>query len=465
MVEAAPNPDCPGCQALVKRVEQLVERVSQLEAKIERLEARLRQNSSNSNRPPSSDPPWSKPGSSAPPSDRQRGAQPGHERSKRKLLPPDEVQCVKPSVCEHCGEALSGEDRSPLRHQVTETPPARAMVFEYQLHSLTCRACGHRTRAKLPAGVPRGAFGPRLQSTIALFSGVYRMSRRNVQQALRDVHDVEVSLGAISKVEATVAGTLDEPYEAALRAIRRRPVVNSDETSWREANQPAWLWTAVAKHLSVFLIRRSRGSAVAKEMLGKRFGGIHVSDRWSAYDWIDIERRQVCWAHLIRDFRKIADSGGGMAKWIGESLEAQAVELFGYWYRVRDGTMRRSTFRRHVSRIRRRMRSLLETGARCSSWRAPSLCRGILELESAMWTFVDHEGVEPTNNDAERALRPAVIWRKTSLGTQSEAGSRFVERLLTCVGTLRQRGRNVLDYLTAANTAALRGTPIPSFIR
>lgn len=460
MSEAVPNPDCPGCRALMKRV-------AALESKLARLEARLRQNSSNSSRPPSSDPPWSKPTDSAPHSDRKRGGQPGHERSERDLLPPDEVddtQHCMPTVCEGCGKELTGKDRSPLRHQVTEIPPARVRVVEYQLHQLECRACGHVTRAKLPDGVPRGAFGPRLQSMVALLSGVYRVSRRNVQQLMTDAFGVELSLGVISKIEGQMAEVLAKPHQAALRAVRRAAVVHSDETSWREANKSAWLWTAVSQKVSAFLIRSSRGSDVARELIGEDFPGMHVSDRWSGYDWIDIDQRQVCWAHLIRDFRKIADSGG-LAEWIGESLEQQAKKLFGYWHRVRDGTMKRSTFRRHAWRIRRRMRSLLETGAWCDSWRAPSLCRGILELEAAMWTFVTHENVEPTNNAAERALRPAVIWRKTSLGTQSARGSRFVERLLTCVATLRQQDRNVLDYLTSANDSALRGAPIPTFVR
>lgn len=179
MNDAAPNPACPGCQALLKRVELL-------EAKLAKLEALLRRNSSNSNRPPSSDPPWSKPRGGAGPSGRQRGGRPGHEKAERERLPPDTVECCKPQTCDGCGAALFGADRSPLLHQVTETPPARAVVIEYQLHSLKCRRCGLRTRAKLPCGAPRGNFGPRLQATVALLSGVYRMSRRNVQQLMSD---------------------------------------------------------------------------------------------------------------------------------------------------------------------------------------------------------------------------------------------------------------------------------------
>jgi transposase len=297
---------------------------------------------------------------------------------------------------------------------------------------------------------------------VVVLTGVYRMSRRNAQQWMLDAFGVELSVGAISKLEGRMAETLAQPHQAALQAIRCAPVVHSDETSWREANKSAWLWTAVSEKLSAFLIRHSRGSDVAKELIGEDFAGIHVSDRWSGYDWIDLQQRQVCWAHLFRDFKKIADSGE-LFRPIGESLEQDAWELFSCWHRIRAGTLERSLFQRKARAIRKRMRFWLETGATCDGWRAPSLCRGILELESALWTFVEREGIEPTNNTAERALRPAVIWRKTSLGTQSARGSRFAERMLTCVATLRRRGRNVLDYLTAANEAAIRGASIPSF--
>ncbi|MGB8331426.1 MAG: IS66 family transposase [Polyangiales bacterium] len=464
MTDSPPDPNCSGCRALSKQVEELLALVSRLERRISQLETKLRQNSSNSHRPPSSDPPWSKPTGSAPPTKRRRGAQPGHEKSDRKLLPPDEVHCCKPDACENCGAELFGKDRSPLRHQVTEIPQARAETREYRLHQLKCRSCGHVTRASLPPSVPRGAFGPQLQAMVALWSGAYRISRRNVQQLMLDTFGVELSLGAISKIEWKLAETLREPHQAALQAVCRASSVHSDETSWREANQKAWLWTAATEKVSVFLIRRSRGSDVAKELIGEDFEGTHISDRWSSYNWIDIAQRQVCWAHLIRDFRKIAESGG-TGEWIGGLLERKAKELFAYWHRVRDGTMKRSTFRRHARRIRRSVRSLLEFGASSHGWRAPSMCRGILELEEAMWTFVAREGVEPTNNLAERTLRPAVIWRKTSHGTQSERGSRFAERMLSCVTTLRQQQRNALQYLTAAIEAGLQGVAIPSFIR
>ena len=287
MVDAAPDPKCPGCQTLLRRVERL-------EREIEQLKAAVRQNSSNSNRPPSSDPPWSKPPTDIPPSGRRRGAQPGHKKSERDLLPPDELQSCMPRACESCGAELFGEDSRPHRHQVTELPPARALVTEYQLHALECKACGHRTRARLPDGVPMGAFGPRLQSMVTLLTGGYRVSRRNAQQLMADAFGVEMSLGAISAIESATTDILAEPHRIALQAVHRAAIVHSDETSWRESGRAAWLWTAVAVKLSVFLIRRSRGGDVARELIGAEFKGTHVSDRWSGYEWIPIDQRQVC---------------------------------------------------------------------------------------------------------------------------------------------------------------------------
>jgi hypothetical protein len=240
--------------------------------------------------------------------------------------------------------------------------------------------------------------------------------------------------------------------------------VHADETSWRESNRKSWLWVGVDRDVTAFLIRPSRSGAVARELLGEKFGGTLISVRWSGYSWVDVERRQVCWAHLIRDFRKIAESGKE-TEIIGECLEQAADELFGYWHRVRDGTLPRSTFRRYASRLRKRVRRLLELGAEKDAWRGPGICRGILELEPAMWTFVRDEGVEPTNNAAEQAIRPAVIWRKTSLGSQSRRGSDFVERMLTCATTLRRKGRNVLDYIHDACVAQMLGRSAPDLIR
>jgi transposase len=240
-------------------------------------------------------------------------------------------------------------------------------------------------------------------------------------------------------------------------------VAQVDETGWREANQRAWLWTAVTEAVTVFLIRRSRGSQVAKELLGEAFAGIVVSDRWSGYRWVPIKRHQLCWAHLIRDLRQMAETGGSAAA-IGEALGMCARQLFHWWHRVRDGTLQRSSFRVYAAQLRMEIRALLHEGTWCEGPKSAALCRALLQQEPALWTFVRQEGVEPTNNASERALRPVVLWRKSSFGTQSRAGSEFAERLLTIVTTLRQQKRNVLNYVTTACEARLRHRPVPSLL-
>jgi transposase len=455
MDDPSPDPDCPGCQALLKRL-------AAVEARVRELEARLNRNSSNSNKPPSSDPPGMNRAArrAAEREQRKRGGQPGHPKASRPLLPPDEVHQRVPKECERCGEALSGKDRAPNRHQVTEIPPIKVQVTEYQLHALSCRCCGHTTRAKLDKGVPRGAFGPRLQSFVVTLTGAFRMSRRNARDLMHTAFGVDLSLGAISKIEGSVSTALAPYHAEAMERVRTARHAHTDETGWMERHERAWLWASATDRATVFLIRKSRCSQVAKEILGPDFGGTSVTDRFSSYQWLNPEQHQVCWAHLLRDFRGIAESGSA-ALTVGECLEDAAHALFSAWHRLRDGALTRVGFQRHARRLRRRIRGLLEAGTLCKSAHAQSVCRGILRVEDTLWTFIDVEGVEPTNNIAEQALRTGVIWRKTSYGTQSERGSRFVERMLTCSANLRKHARSLFDFVTDVISAALHGRSRP----
>jgi transposase len=319
------------------------------------------------------------------------------------------------------------------------------------------------TQAPLPEGVPRRAFGPRLQALVAVLSGAYRLSKRNIQHLLADCWGVELALGSISALERATSEALQEPVAEARRFVQQQPVAHLDETGWREANRRAWLWTAVTQGVTIFLIRYSRGSQVAKELLGEGFAGIVGSDRWSGYRWIPTKHRQLCWAHLIREFRQMAEAGGSAAG-LGEALGLCARQLFHWWHRVRDGTLQRSSFCVYAAQLRGEIRALLREGAMCNDPKGAALCRSLLQHEPALWTFIHREGVEPTNNLAERALRPVVLWRKGSFGTQSRAGSDFVERMLTVVATLRQQQRNVLDYVTTSCDAALHHQPAPSLL-
>jgi transposase len=451
--------------SLLAQIEALQESNKALHAEVKRLREQLNQNSQNSSRPPSSDPPGTPTGKNET-SDRKQGGQPGHAGSTRELLPIEDVDKVitlKPESCSQCGHPLVGEETTPRRHQVTEIPPIKPETTEYQLHTLVCACCGERTSADLPPDAPARAFGPRVQGMAAVLSGKYRMSRREIEAFLTDFFGVFIALGSVSNLEQATSEALEEPVEAAKEYVAEQAVVNVDETGWREANNKAWLWTAVTSWVTVFVIRFSRGGKVVKELLGEEFAGVVGSDRWSAYNWLDVGQRQLCWAHLLRDFQAFVDRGGQSAE-IGTKLLAQAELMFQWWHRVRDGTLPRARFQEKMQNVQTRIGDLLREGASCDRDETAGTCRHILRFEEALWTFVHVDGVEPTNNAAERAVRPGVLWRKSSFGTQSQRGSRFVERMMTVVATLKRQDRNVLDYVTAACQAAISGQPAPSLI-
>jgi transposase len=280
---------------------------------------------------------------------------------------------------------------------------------------------------------------------------------------MADVFRVPMSVGTISQCEKATSAVLAAPVAQARAYVPEQPVAHLDETSWREGLKRAWLWVAVTSLVTVFVVRLSRGGQVARELLGEDFSGILVTDRYSAYNWYPVRWRQLCWSHLLRDFEAIRGRGG-TSEAIGEALLEQAHQMFSWWHRVRDGTLKRSTFRSYMTPLRREVERLLKVGSPCGVAKTEGTCREILKRRKALWTFVQVEGVEPTNNMAERAIRPGVQWRKGSFGTQSEDGSRFVESMMTVVATLKQQKRNVLGYLIAAHEAALQGEAAPSLL-
>jgi transposase len=382
------------------------------------------------------------------------------------LVPAEQVtrtQVLKPAVCRRCGKHLAGDDPTPYHHQVIDIPKVVATVEEYQLHTLLCEDCGITTRAQVPLGVPTSQFGPRLQAMVALCSGDYRMSKREIERLVEDFFDLPIALGSISNLEHSTSEAIAEPVEEVAEAMAKEPVVHADETGWYERSQRAWLWGAVAGLMALFLVRASRGAKVAKELLGAAFAGILVTDRWSAYAWVDVARRQLCWAHLLRQFRGFQDLGAEAAR-VGQALELLTETMFHSWHGVRVGALSRAAFQNLMVPLRQHVVAWLQDGQSCPVRKVAGRCREILELEPALWTFVHSEGVEPTNNAAERILRKGVLWRKGSFGTNSPNGSRFVERILTVVTTLRLQKRNVLDYMTVACQASLLGRPAPSLI-
>src|SRR4029453_8162653 len=293
--------------------------------------------------------------------------------------------------------------------------------------------------------------------------GAYHLSKRTTQDVMADLLGIPMALGTIANLEHATVQALAAPVGEAQTYIHAQALAHLDETGWREGHSRAWLWVAVTTWVTVFLVRLSRGAKVVQDLLGQRFCGILVTDRWSAYTWYPTRWRQVCWAHLLRDFEAMR-SRGGRSKELGDALLAQAHQMFRWWHRVRDGTLKRASFRSAMPPLRQAAERLLEAGSRCGVPKTAGTCQDILKRREALWTFVQVEGVEPTNNTAERAIRPGVLWRKGSFGTQSAEGSRFVESMLTVVATLKQQQRNVLEYLTAACAAALRGEAAPSLL-
>jgi len=405
-------------------------------------------------------------GKKRPASGRSPGGQPGHEGHGRSMLSVqqvDEVVPILPCSCHRCGQTLTGTDSQPLRHQVTEIPPVRAHVTEYQFHTLRCQHCDVLTEAAWPTAVPRRSFGPSVQAWVGLLAGAYRISKRNVVTLLADAFGVHMCVGTVSQLEQQVSMALQAPTEEALGYVRQQPIVNMDETGWRERRSKAWLWTAVTAGVTVFVIRCHRAREVIDELLGDNNTAIIGSDRYSAYGHLPLSQQQVCWAHLRRTFEDFATRRGEAAT-TGQKLLDYTAQMFTWWHRVRDGTLQRSSFQVYISHLRSQVYLHLWLGEQLADAKTAATCGNLLDLEPALWTFVRKQGVAPTNNDAERALRHGVLWRHTSFGTHSPQGSRFVERMLTVRDTLRQQQRNVLDYLTTACHAALNNQTAPSLL-
>jgi transposase len=452
--------------AILGLVEFYEQRLAQLEARVNDLENRLKLNSTNSSKPPSSDPIGLKRKPPAPSSGKKRGGQPGHRKAHRALVPPEKIRETidcKPIACRRCGFDLSGDDPEPLVHQVAELPKIEPIVDEYRLHRLICSGCGETTCGTLPPGISTGCFGPYLQAVLAVLAGAYRLSKRQIQQLVSDLFTLSISTGMISKLERQSAIVLEAPYNELTMSVHESEVVNIDETSWRENRLKAWLWATVTRLGTAFTIAKSRSGEIAAALLGSKDDQVVGSDRYSAYEWIKPSCRQVCWAHLRRDFQAMIDRGGN-GETIGQRLLSLSNRLFRHWHKVRDGTLPWSDFQKRMRRLQREVKQTLLEGSRCPCAKTAATSFELLKVEQGLWNFARVEGVAPTNNAVERALRHAVIWRRISGGTDSAHGSRFVERMLTVVATCRQQSRHVLDYLTWCFEAHRSGQTLPSLL-
>lgn len=452
----------PELRALLQAVIDHYEwRIAVLEAEI----ATLRKTPRNSSLPPSTEHPHAKPAPTKDNSRKKPGGQHGHPKHERALIPVEQCHdlvTVKPDACRRCGTKLAGDDPAPWRHQVWELPEIKPIVTEYQRHRLTCACCGETTCGELPEGVPHSQAGPRLVALTALLMGCFKQSKRRVALFLEQVLNQPCSPGWVVKLQNQATAALTPAYQELAQQLPTEDVLGIDESPTKEGRVKSWLWTFVAGAYTLFAHRTTRAGAVLDELLTAAFDGVVNCDRAKMYG--KQGRLQWCWAHLKRDFQALIDHPDHQVKRLGYDLMRPTKELFRLWSRCRDGTITRRGFERLMQPIRQEIDSLLLRGVYSGNEKLLGMCGPLYKDREWLWTFVDVAGVEPTNNASERALRPAVIWRKLSFGTQSAGGSRFVETILTVVETCHRRQRSSFEYITSAVQAQFAGRRPPSLL-
>jgi transposase len=445
--------------AHIAELEQKVEELTQL---VLMLKERLDRNSGNSSKPPSSDSPDQRADRRGKATGGKRGGQPGHSGSKRDLLPQEQVNEFKPlfpSECENCFSSLPARSDAVQRYQTVDLPVMKAHVIEWLRHRVACPNCRHKTWAST-AQIPATPFGPRVEAVIGLVTGVYHLSRRGAVSLMSDILGIDISLGAVSAVEERVSEATKLPVEEAWAKTEEAATKHTDGTTWYQAGVLCALWTIATSAVTVFKILTDGKATTLAPLFGSKLGTL-VSDRATALNFWAMERRQVCWAHLLRKAVSFSERDGPSAR-IGRELLEYITIIFGHWHALKDGRLTRDEFRALMAPVRVHIEALLARAAKSRLPHVSGSCSDILEHRAALWTFVELEGVEPTNNHAERELRAFVLWRKRSFGTQSQRGNLYAERLMTVAHTARKQQRNVLEFLTACCAAARTGATPPS---
>jgi len=464
-LEAAGEVLTPVVRGVILALEATALRVESLEREVAELRARLGMNSRNSSKPPSSDPPGT-PRRSAAPTGRPPGGQKGHRGAHRDRLPADEQVPHRPSRCGSCGHDLSDlpEVGEPVCLQVVDLPERALRVTEHRLACVRCSRCGVRTRARAPEGVQGHAFGARLSALVSLLVGQCHLSRRLTQNVLAQLgREAAPSLGSVEALLQESRHALSAPHREIRREVQASRCVGVDESTWRTKRSRAWAWLATTRGATLFQISRSRGGRNLPHLLGRSYPGVVTSDRWSAYNRYPPERRQLCWAHLARNFTALEERARDPeAARLGRGGVAITIRLFHHWHRFQAGLLSREELHERLTPARRRMGALIPYLLASEDRRARGLGRDLAAREEALWTFTHTEGVEPTNNQAERALRKLVLWRKTSFGSDSAGGVRFVERILSVIETCRQQRKNAFDFLRDAILASRCSTLPPS---
>jgi transposase len=471
-----------GREACVQFILDLASRVQELDERLARLEAQARQDSRTSSRPPSSDPPKTRAERRAAArakakefmrgegEQRPAGGQPGHRGAGRELRPEDQIDEIVdhyPSACGGCGREFSAEQRRPRRrfgrHQVAELPPISVIWIEHRTHQLRCRDCLARTSARLPDAIGACAFGPRLQAAVVTLTARHRISRRGICELARDLFGAALSTGSVDAICQRASDALAGPHLQLQDWVLDQAAVHVDETGWRTRGEGRALWTATTPEATFLQIAQHCNREQFTALVGSAYRGILISDRWNGYSHLNPHRRQVCWSHLQRDFRRHAD-GLGEQKTFGEQGLELARRVFGAWRAYQHTHHDRRKLTAEIAPIQTELRALLEQASPKKArnrWHR-QFANNLLKVWPALWTFTTTAGVEPTNNPAERALRSPVIHRKISLGTQSDPGERFAERALSAAATCRQQRRSLFAYLSELITAHNRGDPFPA---
>ena len=471
-----------GREVCVEFILELAARVEQHEERLSRLEVQVRQDSRTSSKPPSSDPPKTRAQRRAEArakakelmrregEGRRSGGQSGHRGAGRELRPEDQVDEIVhhyPDACGGCGRGFVAEERRPRRrfgrYQVAELPPISVTWTEHRTHQLRCRHCRARTSARLPQEIAGSAFGPRLQAAVVTLTARHRVSRRGIVELARDLFGVALSTGSADAICQRAAGALAGPHCELQDQVLDQSTVHVDETGWRTRGEGRALWTATTPDAAFFLIADQCNRAQFDALVGTSYPGIVISDRWNGYSHLDPERRQVCWSHLKRDFRRHAD-GLGEQKTFGEHGVELTRRVFSAWRAYQHENRDRERLKAEIAPIQTELRKLLENASPKKArnrWHR-RFANNLLKVWPALWTFTTLDGIEPTNNPAERALRGPVIHRKLSLGTQTDTGERFAERSLSAAATCRLQGRSLFAYLSELITAHNRGDPFPA---
>jgi transposase len=470
------TPTCQGCRERDARLADLEARLAELQAKVDeqaRLLLDLTRKLQDKDLPKSAHAPASAAAAKPPakkPTQRKPGGQPGHPPHLKQLLPAERVCTTVPFIptrCGNCQQPLPAQpashDPPPTRFQVAELPEVKATITEYQGQARTCPCCGVVTRAPIPAEIRSHSIGPGLAALMSYLVGGFGLSKRRVEEWVEAVFEVPLALGTVATLEQEMSAALEPAYQTAVAAVQRAPVKHLDETGWKKGGHKRWLWVAATRTVVVFLIHRLRNAAVLLLLLGKTLRGIVCSDRWRAYDGVPLPQRQVCWAHLKRNFEKLRDAGG-KATLIAEACLAIQERVFEVWHLYRGGGLTRLQLDDQMAPLALALLDVLQSGERSRNRKLARFCDRVLTVYPALWRFVVVQGVEPTNNHAERVQRQAVLYRKNCFGCHSDSGCRFVERLLTVVQTLRLQQRAILAYLKATLMAYRAGNSMPTLV-